>query len=53
MFKIRDLDDNWWEIQYAPERIERYNALGGFGPDGEREIDPDAAIDIDNPALPA
>lgn len=41
----RDLDDNWWEIQYAPERIERYNALGGFGPDGEREINSPEEVD--------
>ncbi|MDA0241258.1 MAG: VOC family protein [Proteobacteria bacterium] len=53
VFKIRDVDDNWWEIQWAPERIERYNALGGFGPDGERQVDDSVALSAENPALRA
>jgi hypothetical protein len=51
VFKIRDVDDNWWEVQCAPERLERYRALGGFGPDAERAPDPTGKFTHKAPAV--
>lgn len=50
VFKIRDWDDNWWEVQYAPARTEEFAAADGFGID-DGAYDPAGPYTSDNPAL--